>query len=177
MYQYYSWKIKDQLVVTCYFISLLMCSTCFGHSYIHHQDLATILLNNHIGRVFLVRWKLEFRCGWVGVVSMLQTSACNTTPNLDLTQKCYVDLPLRNVVKNEWILWTKLISYTFMEIKIVFPSELGNAHKSKSGLLSTTLELCKIKYQVREAENCKNTKFVSHLWKFLIIKSFNFSNC
>jgi len=26
-----SWRIKDQLDVTCYFISLLMCSTCFGH--------------------------------------------------------------------------------------------------------------------------------------------------
>ena len=26
-----SWKIKDQHDVTCYFISLLMCSTCFGH--------------------------------------------------------------------------------------------------------------------------------------------------
>ena len=25
-----SWRIKDQLHVTCYFISLLMCSTCFG---------------------------------------------------------------------------------------------------------------------------------------------------
>ena len=26
-----SWRMKDQLDVTCYFISLLMCSTCFGH--------------------------------------------------------------------------------------------------------------------------------------------------
>jgi hypothetical protein len=26
-----SWRIKDQLDVTCYFISLLVCSTCFGH--------------------------------------------------------------------------------------------------------------------------------------------------
>jgi len=26
-----SWRIKDQLDVTCYFISLLMGSTCFGH--------------------------------------------------------------------------------------------------------------------------------------------------
>ena len=25
------WSMKDQLDVTCYFISLLMCSTCFGH--------------------------------------------------------------------------------------------------------------------------------------------------
>ena len=27
-----SWRINDQLDVTCYFISLLMFSTCFGHS-------------------------------------------------------------------------------------------------------------------------------------------------
>ena len=26
-----SWRIKEQLDVTCYFTSLLMCSTCFGH--------------------------------------------------------------------------------------------------------------------------------------------------
>ena len=33
--------------------------------------------------LFLVRCVLEFRCGWVGVVSVLKTSACNTdtTPN------------------------------------------------------------------------------------------------
>ena len=26
-----SWRMKDQLDVTCYFISLIICSTCFGH--------------------------------------------------------------------------------------------------------------------------------------------------
>ena len=35
------------------FFSLLMCSTCFGHQYIHHQELATVLLNYHIGRFVL----------------------------------------------------------------------------------------------------------------------------
>jgi len=30
-----------------------MCSTCFGHEYTHHHDLATILLNYHIGRTVL----------------------------------------------------------------------------------------------------------------------------
>ena len=48
-----SWRMKDQLDVTCYFISLLMCSTCFRHQYIHHQELATVLLNYHIGRLVL----------------------------------------------------------------------------------------------------------------------------
>jgi len=37
-----------------------------------------VLLNYHIGRVFLVRCVLVFRCGWVGVVSVLQAEACNT---------------------------------------------------------------------------------------------------
>ena len=46
-------RIKAQLDVTCYFISLLVFSTCFGHKYIHHQELATVLLNYHIGRTVL----------------------------------------------------------------------------------------------------------------------------
>ena len=104
---------------------------------------------------------------------MLQTSACNITPILHLTQKCYVDLPSQNAVKNEWVLWTKLISYTFLAIKLVFPSALENTPKKKSGFFSTTFELCKIKYQVREVENCKNTKFVWHLIK----KICKYSNC
>jgi len=33
---------------------LLMYSTYFGHKYIHHQELATVLLNYHIGRFVLV---------------------------------------------------------------------------------------------------------------------------
>jgi hypothetical protein len=45
--------MKDQLDVTCYFISLLMCSTCFGHESFHHQELATVLMNYHIGRLVL----------------------------------------------------------------------------------------------------------------------------
>jgi len=60
------------------FISLLMRSKCFGHYYIHHQELTTILLNYHIGRVFLFRCVLVFRCGWVGVVSVLQVETNST---------------------------------------------------------------------------------------------------
>jgi len=29
------------------------CTTCLGHYYINHQELATILLNYHIGRIVL----------------------------------------------------------------------------------------------------------------------------
>jgi len=47
------WRIKDQLDVTSYFISLHMYSTRFGHLYIHHQELTTVLLNYHIVRFVL----------------------------------------------------------------------------------------------------------------------------
>ena len=36
----------------------------------------TFLLYHHIGCLFLFRCVLEFRCGWVGVVSVWQASDC-----------------------------------------------------------------------------------------------------
>jgi len=36
--------MKNQLDATYYFIVLLIGSTCFGHYYAHHQELATITL-------------------------------------------------------------------------------------------------------------------------------------
>ena len=36
-------KNKSQLDVTYYFIVRLLGSTCFGHYYAHHQELATIM--------------------------------------------------------------------------------------------------------------------------------------
>ena len=47
----------------------------------------TFLLYHHIGRVFLFRCVLEFRCGWVGVVSVLQASACYTHQCGDTIEK------------------------------------------------------------------------------------------
>jgi len=35
---------NNQLDAACYFIVLLIGSTCFGHYYAHHQKLATIML-------------------------------------------------------------------------------------------------------------------------------------
>ena len=37
-------KNKNQLDATCYFIVLLIGSTCFGHYYAHHQELTTMML-------------------------------------------------------------------------------------------------------------------------------------
>ena len=47
-----------------------MCSTCFGHyTYIRHQELATILLNYHIGRIVLVSMcvGVSLWLGWSGI--------------------------------------------------------------------------------------------------------------
>ena len=40
----YCLKNKNQIDATYYFIVLLVGSTCFGHYYAHHQELATIML-------------------------------------------------------------------------------------------------------------------------------------
>jgi len=39
-----NWRIKNQLDATYHFIVRLIGSTCFGHYYAHHQELATMLL-------------------------------------------------------------------------------------------------------------------------------------
>ena len=56
-------KYKNQLDATYYFIVLLIGSTCFGHCYAHHQELATIMLITTLVVSFLVCCMLEFRCG------------------------------------------------------------------------------------------------------------------
>jgi len=65
----FNWRIKDQLDVTSYFISPLMCSTCFWHLYIHHQELATIQLNYHIGCIVLGSMcvGVSVWLGWSGI--------------------------------------------------------------------------------------------------------------
>ena len=35
---------ENQLDATEWFIALIVCSTCFGHLYAHHQELETILV-------------------------------------------------------------------------------------------------------------------------------------
>jgi len=67
------WRIKNQLDVTYYFIVLLIGSTCFGHYYVHHQELATVILITTLVVSFLVCCMLEVRCGYAGVVYVLQS--------------------------------------------------------------------------------------------------------
>jgi hypothetical protein len=42
MHRRYMWRRRNQLDVTWWFIVLMNRSTCFGHSYAHHQELETI---------------------------------------------------------------------------------------------------------------------------------------
>jgi len=72
------WRIRDQHDVTSYF---------YFTSYVQHvSDINTSIIRSlrlfcwitTLAVLFLFRCVLEFRCGWVGVVSVLQASACNT---------------------------------------------------------------------------------------------------
>jgi len=63
VHHYDNWRIKNQLDATCYIIVLLIGSTCFGHYYAHHQELATIMLITTLVVSFLVCCLLEVRCG------------------------------------------------------------------------------------------------------------------
>ena len=70
-----NWRKKYQLHVTCYFISLLMYSTCFGHNISIIRSLrlccwiTTLVVSFFFLRVLGIWW------GWVWVVSVLQAEA------------------------------------------------------------------------------------------------------
>jgi len=53
-------ELKNQLDATCYFIVLLIGSTCFGHYYAHHHKLATMMLITTlvVRSWFVVCWML-----------------------------------------------------------------------------------------------------------------------
>ena len=54
---------KNPLDATYYFIALLIGSTCFGHYYAHHQELAAMMLITTLVASFLVYCMLDVRCG------------------------------------------------------------------------------------------------------------------
>jgi len=72
------WRIKDQLDVTCYFISLIFSG--INISIIRSLRLCCWITTLVV--LFSFRCVLEIWCGWVWVVSVLQASACymDTTP-------------------------------------------------------------------------------------------------
>jgi len=70
-------EIKCQLDATEVFIAdLIVCSTCFGHHYAHHQDLKSII-QWLLPVVFrdVVFFKLLVWCGAEGCVSGLQDAS------------------------------------------------------------------------------------------------------
>jgi len=79
-------EIKCQLDATEVFITdLIACSTCFGHHYVHHQELK-IIIQWLLPVVFsVVVFKLLVWCGAEGYVSGLQdaTASCaKRVPNV-----------------------------------------------------------------------------------------------
>ena len=79
--------------------------------------------------LFLVRCVLEFRCGWVGVVSVLQAEACNTdaTPTKNNTTNVVIQQNSRKLLMMHILMseiyrahkkWNKISS----DIKLVFYS-------------------------------------------------------
>ena len=73
-----SWGIKDQLDVTCYFFHFLCAQHVSGINISFIRSLRLFCWITTLVVLFLVRCVLEFRCGWVGVISVLQAEACNT---------------------------------------------------------------------------------------------------
>jgi len=75
-------EIKCQLNATEVFIAdLIVCSTCFGHHYAHHQELKSIIrwLLPVVFRA--VVFKLLVWCGAEGYVSGLQDAAASCKPD------------------------------------------------------------------------------------------------
>jgi hypothetical protein len=49
----YKRREENQLVCAEWFIAFIICSTCFGHLYVHHQELETIF-------VLLTFWRQHY---------------------------------------------------------------------------------------------------------------------
>ena len=87
-----SWRIKDRLDVTCYFISLLMSQHVSDINISIMRSLRLFCWITTLVVLFLVQCVLEIRCGWVWVVSVLQAEACNTdTTPTQQAEACNTD--------------------------------------------------------------------------------------
>jgi len=84
-----NWRIKNQLDATYYFIVLLIGSTCFGHYYARHQELATVMLITTLVVSFLVCCRLEDSCGLQpGHYSSLTAPNLQHTANQERNDQC-----------------------------------------------------------------------------------------
>ena len=57
---WYKRREQNQLDATECFIAIIICSTCFGHSFVHHHELETILvlLLHMVCKVFVAGGRL-----------------------------------------------------------------------------------------------------------------------
>ena len=123
-----SWRIKDQLDVTCCFISFHF--LCPQHvSNINMSIIRSLRLFCWITTLvvlFLVRCVMEFRCGWVGLISMLQAN----TNNVVIHQNSH-KLLMMGILMSEtcWAhkKWNKIAS----DIKLVFILQLSKPWLSR----------------------------------------------
>ena len=102
-------------------------STCFGHCYAHHQELATVMLITTLVISFLVCRMLEVRCGWAGVVSRLQAEARlqPATPRMGFCEWFLHMCGERKCISNFIVLFHKTIIGTFNEKTMrTLPSEI-----------------------------------------------------
>ena len=75
-------EIKYQLDATEVFIAdLITCSTCFGHHYVHHQELKSTIQWLLPVVFHAVVFKLLVWCGSEGYVSGLQDAAASCKPD------------------------------------------------------------------------------------------------
>jgi hypothetical protein len=75
---------KNQLDVTWWFIVLMNCCTCFGHSYAHHQELETIPVLM-CGAWCQRCWWSAGRCRAAGYVSRERDVDCNSFGQFDVS--------------------------------------------------------------------------------------------
>ena len=87
---------KNQLDATSYFIVLLIGSTCFGHYYVHHQELTTIMLITTLVVSFLVCCRLE------GCIPDTTPTWPHLTSNLQQTKNETTNVVISIIVVSYW---------------------------------------------------------------------------
>ena len=88
---------KNQVDATEWFIALIICSTCFGHFYAHHQELATMC----------VLLPPMVRSAWLLVVGGLgaeQQGLCVQKSDVARRQSCNITIGGNNthIVSSSW---------------------------------------------------------------------------
>ena len=160
-----NWRIWDQLDVTSYyFISLLLCSTCFGHSYIHHQKPATSRLKpatrklpqpNHTETSTNIETRTHDHCGDTIEKSQAPDDGCINVRNMLSIEEVKWNLITRDI---------KLVSYSPTRNSITVP---WNKTRNRSEL-SKLQVACRSRQSYPRSPKLQHTKLLnSHLSSFI----------